>query len=138
MTTSVRYLNVALVLARDVLAEHYVPGHYPTAGYSDASSIKLGRVTAPSDSGEPHHAARTLLRHALGLAPDSTVDPFLDYIRLSDEAVERSRAMNFEQAGLIRKAFQMAGYHETAPVPWILDALLAVLREHARARRIAI
>jgi len=138
MTSSIRYLNVALVLARDVLAEHYVPGHYPTASYSDASSIRLGRVTPPSDGGEPHLAADTLLRQALGLAPDSNVDPFLDYIHLSEEAVERSRGMNFEQAGLVRKAFQMAGYHETAPVPWILDALLAVLREHAKARGIAV
>ncbi len=136
----VRYMNVALSFARDLLAEHYAADHFPTASFGGGGDVTIGRIAAADDTGEPYRTAVSLLRQALGMPRGPVESPAGEYHDLAWEAVERSPALSFQSAGLVRDAFRLGGAH-SVPIPWIVDwllfVLLFVLREHAKKRGIA-
>lgn len=136
MTPGVRYLNVALSFSRDLLAEHFGADHYPTVSYGGVGSVTLGRIAKPDEGGEPYTSAVRLLREALGLPLGPASDPTGDYRSLADRAIEISPDLDFRRAGLVRRAFQLAGSH-SVPVPWVVDWVVVVLREHLVLRSIS-
>jgi len=137
MTPGVRYLNVALGFGRDLVIEHYAADQYPGASYSGGADITLSRIAPADEAGEPYGSAVALLRDALGAPANSGASPAAEYHELADRAMEAAPALDFRRAGLVRQAFRLAG-GRTAPLPWIIDWLLAVLREHAKARGIKV
>lgn len=137
MTAGVRCLNLALGLARDLLAEHYAPEHHPTASYGGAGDVMLGRIAVPGEDGEPYASAVALLREALGVPDGAIAEPVSEYHDLAWQAMDQAPALDFQRAGLVRKAFALGGAH-SVPVPWIVDWLLAILRQHAQARGISV
>jgi hypothetical protein len=135
MTPGVRYLNVALSFVRDLLVEHATVDHYPTMSYGSAGSVTFGRIGPPDQAGEPYVSAARLLHEALGLVPDPHADPMGAYRQLADRAIEVSPWLDADRAGLVRSAFRQAGFH-SVPIPWLIEWLVVILREHLRHRRI--